>query len=192
MRPDSENSGFTRAACAELLIDAGAVVTPSVCEGLLQSRARGLLQLFQRKGLLPRTLKFLAALGDLDAVRTALDENGNDLATVNEAFVCACRFEHEAVASLLLERCIALDPELGDTIDGSVGPPGLRQVLHRTRGPAARDSGRAVEGVRHGAGQRARSTDGDLTAFVRGLQREPWLLGEACVEFQAGSSGRPR
>ena len=112
---------FTRAACAELLIDAGAVVTPSVCEGLLESRARGLLQLFQRKGLLPRTLKFLAALGDLDAVRTALDENGNDLATVNEAFVCACRFEHEAVASLLLERSIALDPELGTHVDGSVG-----------------------------------------------------------------------
>ena len=34
---------FTRAACAELLIDAGAVVQPSVCEGLLRSRARGLL-----------------------------------------------------------------------------------------------------------------------------------------------------
>ena len=60
---------FTRAACAELLIDAGAVVMPSVCDGLLQSRARGLLQLFQRRGLLPRTLKFFAALGDLDAVR---------------------------------------------------------------------------------------------------------------------------
>ena len=60
---------FTRAASAELLIDAGAVVAPSVCEGLLRSRARGLLQLFQRKGLLPRTLKFFAALGDLDAVR---------------------------------------------------------------------------------------------------------------------------
>src|SRR5437773_6392033 len=51
---------FTRGACAELLIDAGAVVIPSVCEGLLESRARGLLELFQRKGLLPRTLKFLA------------------------------------------------------------------------------------------------------------------------------------
>ena len=34
---------FTRGACAELLIDAGAVVTPSVCEGILRSRARGLL-----------------------------------------------------------------------------------------------------------------------------------------------------
>ena len=109
---------FTRAASAELLIDAGAVVAPSVCEGLLMSRARGLLQLFQRKGLLPRTLKFLAALGDLDAVRTSLDEGGNDPAAVNEAFVCACRFEHEAVASFLLERLIALDPELGKHIDG--------------------------------------------------------------------------
>jgi hypothetical protein len=112
---------FTRAACAELLIDAGAVVKPSVCGGILESRARGLLQLFHRKGLLPRTLKFFAALGDLDAVRTALDENGNDLATVNDAFVCACRFDHEAVASLLLERSIALDPELGKQVDGSLG-----------------------------------------------------------------------
>src|SRR5262245_6241800 len=66
---------FTRAACAELLIDAGAIVKSSVCKGLIESRARGLLQLFQRKGLMPRTLEFLAALGDIDGVRTALDEN---------------------------------------------------------------------------------------------------------------------
>src|SRR5947199_7220039 len=69
---------FTRGACAELLIDAGAVVAPSVCEGILGSRAKGLLDLFRRKGLLPRTLKFLAALGDIDAIRNALDENRND------------------------------------------------------------------------------------------------------------------
>src|SRR5713101_6945519 len=104
---------FTRGACAQLLIDAGAVVMPSVCEGLLRSRARGLLELFQRKGLLPGTLKFRAALGNIDAVRTALDENGNNLAAVTEAFTIACGFEHEAVASLLLEQCIALDSELG-------------------------------------------------------------------------------
>src|SRR5438093_1296823 len=114
---------FTRGQCAELLIDAGAVVMPSVCEGLLRSRARGLLQLFRRKGLLPRTLKFLAALGDIDAVRITLDENGNDLAAVTEAFTIACGFEHEAVASLLLGRCVALDRELGAHIDGSVGRP---------------------------------------------------------------------
>jgi len=28
--------------------------------------------------------------------------------------------------------------------------------------------------------------DGDLTAFVRGFERERWLLGEACVGFQVG------
>ena len=64
--PNREQT-FTRAECAELLIDAGAVVKPSVCERLIESRARGLLQLFRRKGLLPRTLTFLVALGDLDA-----------------------------------------------------------------------------------------------------------------------------
>jgi hypothetical protein len=83
---------FTRADCAELLIDAGAVVIASVCEEVLSSRARGLLQLFQRKGLLPRTLKFFAALGDIDAVRTALNEHEN---------------EHESIASLLLDEAIA-------------------------------------------------------------------------------------
>jgi hypothetical protein len=38
---------FTRRECAELLLDAGAVVAPSVCDGLLHSRARGLI----RRGL---------------------------------------------------------------------------------------------------------------------------------------------
>ena len=118
--PDREQT-FTRAACAELLIDAGAVVSTSVCEGLIRDRARGLLRLFERRGLLPRTLKFRAALGDRDAVTASLDENGNDLAVVNDSFMIACRFEQEAVASLLLERSIALDPELGKHVDGSLG-----------------------------------------------------------------------
>src|SRR5213596_506131 len=129
----SREQTFTRAACAELLIDAGAVVAPSVCDGLIASRARGLLQLFHRKGLLPRTLTFLSALGDLDAVRASLDENGNDLAAVNEALMCACRFEHEAVASLLLERSIALDPELGKHVAGSVGRLAFVKYLIKER-----------------------------------------------------------
>jgi hypothetical protein len=178
---------FTRAACAELLIDAGAVVAPLVCEGLIESRARGLLQLFQRKGLLPRTLKFLAALGDLDAVGAALDENGNDLAIVNEAFVCAYSFEHEAVASLLLERSIALDPELGKHVDGSLGRlafikyfiekvPAHAIVVGPWKAFVMEQVSRAV-------------LDGDLPAFVRELQREPWLLGDAWVWFQADLIG---
>jgi hypothetical protein len=173
---------FTRAESAELLIDAGAVVAPSVCEGLLRSRARGLLQLFQRRGLLPRTLKFFAALGDLDAVRTALGEDANDLATVNEAFVCACRFEREAVASLVLERSISLDAELGTHVDGRVGRLAFIKYFIDQRPAHATAVGPwkafVMEQVKRAI------LDGDLDAFVRGLQREPWLLGESSVWFQ--------
>jgi hypothetical protein len=174
---------FTRAACAELLIEAGAVVMPSVCEGLIESRARGLLQLFQRKGLLPRTLKFFAAVGELDAVRNALDENGHDLATVNDAFVCACRFEHEAVASLVLERSIALDPELGKHIDGSTDRVSFIRCFKKSDLAQAAALGLwkafVMEQVRRTV------QDGDVTALVGVLRREPWLLGDAYVAFQA-------
>jgi Ankyrin repeats (many copies) len=192
---------FTRAACAELLIDAGAVVQPSVCEGLLRSRARELLELFRRKGLLPGTLKFHAALGDIDAVRTALDENGNDLAAVTEAFTIACGFEHEPVASLLLERCIALDPELGAHIDGSVGRhaflsyfienrPGHATAVGLWKGFVMEQVSRAVSSWSgHSTSVTPPIGDSDLTAFVRLFQREPWLLGEAFVEFQADIIG---
>jgi len=183
--PDREQV-FTRAACAELLIDAGAVVTPSVYEGLIESRARGLLQLFQRKGLLPLTLKFFSALGDLDAVRASLGESGHDLAAINDAFLCACRFEHERVASLLLERSIALDPELGKHIDGSVGRLAFVKYLMEKRNLDFTQTPAAGPWQAFLLGQVMRTVhDGDLTAFVRGLQREPWLLGDAYVWFQA-------
>jgi hypothetical protein len=164
-------------------------VAPSVCESILQSRARGLLELFRRKGLLPRTLEFFAALGDLDAVRTALDGNGDDAAVVNEAFVRACLFHHEAVALLLLERAIILDPELGKKVDGNVGRPAFAKSFIGTQ----------PENVRELAGQAAtvglwkvfvmkQVTEAvherDLTAFVSELQREPWLLGDDFVWFQ--------
>jgi hypothetical protein len=174
---------FTRGACAELLIDAGAVVMPSVCDGLLRSRARGLLALFHRKGLLPRTLRFFAALGDVDGVRAALAANGNDLETVNEAFVCACHFEHEAVASLLLERSIALDTELGRQIDGSTDRVSFIKAFEKSNFAQVAELGLWKVFVM----ERIRRTipDRDVTALVGGLQREPWLLGDACVAFQA-------
>jgi hypothetical protein len=179
---------FTRGACAELLIDAGAVVMPSVGEGLIESRARGLLQLFQRKGLLPRTLKFVAALGDLDAVRTTLDETGTDLATVNEAFACACRFAHEAVASLLLERSMALDPELGAHVDGSLGRrPFIKYFIDTRVAHATTAAGPWKAFVMEQVSRAAH--DGDVTAFVSTLERERWLLGDTYVEFQAGLVG---
>jgi len=184
---DSERERwFTRAACAELLIDAGGVVTPYVLNGLLDSRARGLLQLLQRKGLLPRTLKFFAALGDLDGVRAALNENGNDLKTVNEAFVCACRFAHEAVASVLLERSISLDPELGKHIDGHTDRLAFIKSFNRSdRSDLAQVAALGLWKV-FVMGQVQRAHDErDLALFVGELQREPWLLGDAHVTFQA-------
>lgn len=185
---------FTRAACAEVLIDAGAVVLPSVCEGIVNSRAQGLLQLFQRKGLLPRTLKFFAALGDIEAVRTTINEN--DLPAVAEAFTIACSFEHEEIASLLLDQAIALDPELGSHVDADLGRDAFIKYFIENRPPHATDVGlrkafvmeQVNRAVYSWSGSEAslkdRRGDSDLLTFVSLLQREPWLLGEDFVEFQ--------
>ena len=175
---------FTRADCAELLIDAGAVVTQPVPAGILRSRARGLLQLFQRKGLLPRTLEFDAALGDIDAVRSTLDDKDNDFAIVNEAFMHACGFQHEFVAGVLLERLIALDPELGARIDGSIGRQAFVKYFVENRPANALTAGPWKAFVMQQISRALQ--DDDLPAFVNGLQREPWLLGDACVDFQNG------
>jgi hypothetical protein len=184
---------FTRAECAELLIDAGAVVAPSVCEGILASRARGLLQLFQRKGLLPRTLKFYAALGEIDAVRTSLDEN---LSVITAAFTIACNFNHEAIALLVLDRAIALDHDLGARVDESIGRTAFVSYFIENRPPHATEVGlwkalvmeRVNRAVYSWTGSEASFKDprgqSDLPAFVSLLQSEPWLLGEAFVEFQ--------
>ena len=185
---DAEREGwYTRAACAEVLIDAGAVVPPSVCEGLLASRAKGLLQLFERKGLLPRTLKFRVALRDLNAVRTLIDSDTDDFPTLHEAFVCACRFAYEDIASLLLDRLIALDAELGGRIDKGPGRlPFIRYLIkHRwlnlipvtPDGPWQAFVMQQVVRAIH---------DRDVTAFARGLQRDAWMLDDACVDFQVG------
>jgi hypothetical protein len=167
-----------------------------VCEEILSSRARGLLQLFQRKGLLPRTLKFFAALGDIDAVRTALDENENDLPAVTEAFTNACSFEHESIASLLLEEVIAHDPELGPLIDGSIGRLAFVSYFIDNRPSHATEIGLwkafVMEHVKRAVYSWSGSEtslkdprgDSDLPAFVSLLHRERWLLGEAFVEFQ--------
>jgi hypothetical protein len=180
---------FTRRACAALLLDAGAVVVPSVCDDLLRSRARGLLELFRSKGLLPATLRFSAALGDLGAVRTALDENGRDPAEVAEAFVRACLFRHQEVARVLLQRAIVLDPALGKTLPGTAGELAFVESFLDT------SPGNVSELAEHAASfglwkisVMARTTEAlharDLTAFAGELQREPWLLEDECLGFQ--------
>jgi hypothetical protein len=179
---------FTRAACAELLIDAGAVVAPSVCDGLIASRTMGLLDLFRRRGLLPQSLRFFAALGDVNGVRACLDANGDDLAAVNQAFMCACHLQHATAAAMLLDRSITLDAELGTQIDGGPGRSAFVQyimaeseVLAFTNADPAGPWQAFVMRQLVGA-----VNDGDLTSFVGGLRGEAWMLADACVKFQVG------
>jgi hypothetical protein len=175
---------FTRKACAEFLLDAGAVVTPSVCDGLIRSRAKGLIDLFHRRGLLPQSLRFLAALGDLDGVRARLDANADDLITVNEAFLYACHLGHATVAALLLDRSITLDAELGKRIDSGPGHSKFIQYFMENK-PDVNDPDpfRPWEAFVRQHVLRAMD-DGDLPSFVSLLQRDAWLLSNASVKFQ--------
>jgi hypothetical protein len=177
---------FTRPACAEILLDAGAVVAPPVCDGLIRSRAKGLIDLFNRRGLLPRSLKFLAAVGDVDSVRARLDTTFDDLDAVNEAFLYACHLQHAAAAALLLDRSITLDGDLGKRIDSGPGRFAFVQYFIANKPDVSNpDEGGPWQAfVKQQVVQAMR--DGDLPAFVDLLRRERWMLSETCIEFQAG------
>jgi hypothetical protein len=169
---------FTRAECAAWLIDAGAVVMPAVLEGLLASRARGLLQLFHRKRLLPPTLRFLAALGELDAVKKGLA--AADAQEINSAFMIAGRFKHEAIASLLLERAITLDSELAGHVEEVGRAAFVKHFIDNGADLTTSDPWRAFVKGRIDMAMR----DDDFAAFINGFQRAPWLLGESEIPFQ--------
>jgi hypothetical protein len=141
------------------------------------------LQLLLRKGVLPHTLDVLAALGDIDGVRDCLESTrpGGDVATVTHAFLCACGFQHKAVAALLLSHCIELDPALGERLEKWRGRSGFIDYL-------------AEHQVVYGSPWqtivinelKAAMHANDLEEFNRWLQREPDLLGESNVELQVG------
>jgi hypothetical protein len=157
------------------------------------------LQLFRRRGLLPRTLAFFVALGDLDGVRACFDERGrlrpgaagtevtNERVAVDEAFMYACRYRQEPIAAFLLERCIALDPALGREIDSWRGRAAF--VEYMVANEVGRDDSdpepfspwRAF--VMHRVSRAVHG--GDAAALVRLLRETPWLLGESGVPFQA-------
>jgi len=125
-----------------------------------------------------------------------LDENENDLPAVSEAFTIACSFEHEMIASLLLDRIITLDPELGAHIDGSIGQLAFARYFIDNRPRHATEIGlwkafvmeRVSRAVYSWSGSESSLKnprgDSDLPAFVELLHREPWLLAEDFVEFQ--------
>jgi hypothetical protein len=176
---------FTRAECAGILLNAGAFVAPSICDGLIAARARVLIDLFHRRGLLPRTLKFFAALGDVDSIRARLDTNVDDSAAVNEAFMYACHLQHASAAGLLLDRSIALDAELGRRIDGGPGRSAFIRYFIANKPDVDRADTFAAPWQSFVKKQISRSLhEGGLTSFADGLRREEWLLSDEQVEFQ--------
>jgi ankyrin repeat protein len=173
---------FTRIECAEFLLEAGSKVEPAIWEHAIRARAKGVLRLLLRKGVLPRTLEVLAALGDIDGVRDCLESTrpGGNLAAVTHAFLCACGFQHKAVAALLLSRSIELDPELGGRVEEWRGRSGFIDYLaeHAVyESPWRTVVMNELQAAMHG---------NDLEEFNRWLQREPDLLGESNLALQVG------
>jgi hypothetical protein len=188
---------YTRPVAAEMLIDAGATVERSTWEHVIWTGGRGMLHLLARKNALPLTLPVLAALGDEAAVRVRLDESGehddverpDDRSVISQALMNACRFKHTGVASRLLERSVALDPDLGRRIDRWQDRQAFVEFL--IQHPASVWSGGPTEGpattpweafvIR----QLTSALDGnDLSAFRRWLQDEQWVIRPAFVQVQ--------
>jgi hypothetical protein len=181
---------FTRLECAEFLLDAGAVANPAIWEDAIRARATAVLQLLSRKGVLPRSLDTLAALGDYDGVRDCLDPSrahpSGDATAVTQAFLSACRFGHRAVAALILDRCIKLDPALGQRVDKWRGRSGFIDYLvehpQRYGSPWQPVVGPWQTVVRS---EVLTAIDEDnLQDFTTWLQKEPDLLSESNLALQ--------
>lgn len=174
--PEREQA-FTRPACAELLIDAGALVDPKLWRDVVTSRADGMLHLLWRKGVLPDNLVVRAALGDLAAVQAQMNDASDE--TLDEALLRAARFGRTPTAEALLDARIARDPTLGKRIDGGPGRPGF--VAYLAEHPD--DFGApwrtyAVNELMHAIEAR------DLAAFRRMLRADPDLLGPSSIGLQ--------
>jgi hypothetical protein len=169
----SREQAFTRIACAEFLLDAGAIPDAEIWEGAIRAHAKGVLQLLSRKGVLPRTLDVLTALGDENGVRECLAER--DAAAVTHAFLTACGFQHKPVAALLLNRLIEFDAALGDRVDRWRGRSGFIDYL--AEHPLYGSPWRTVVMNELIAAMRGNN----LEEFNRWLQQERDLLSESDV-----------
>jgi hypothetical protein len=112
--------------------------------------------------------------------------------------VIACRFEHEAIASVLLDQATALDPELGARVDGSVGRQAFIKYFIENRPAHATTVSPWKAFVMEQVNRAVYSWSGsetsftsprgisEVTTFVNLLRREPWLLDAAFMHFQTG------
>lgn len=185
---------YTRPEAAEALIDAGAIVEPATCEHVIKTGASGMLRMLARKQAIPRTLSVLAALGDTTAAHAWLDgsaerssnEPGNEETLIDRALMVACRFKHVETATTLLERAIALDPDLGRKIDAWNSRGAFVEFLAQQPGLLWQDASMSpwqTFAVCQLSSARDRNA---LTEFRRWLADEPWFLQPAFVKQQAG------
>ncbi|MEP6494338.1 MAG: ankyrin repeat domain-containing protein [bacterium] len=190
---------YTRPVAAEILIDAGVTIERSTWEYLIGTGAAGMLQLLARKHAIPPTLPVLAALGDDDAVRAILaqspmreDTEGLDeRIVIGRALMNACRFKHTTIALRLLERSIALDPDLGRRIDRWQGRRAFVEFL--IQHPGSHWSGGPTDGPEKTLWESfvireltSALDDNDLPGFCRWLEEEAWVLQPSFVPVQVG------
>jgi ankyrin repeat protein len=189
--PERERT-YTRPAAAELLIDAGATVEQKTWMHVIRTGSSGMLRLLGRKNALPQTLPVLAALGDDAAVRSLLQGSNegddtagnNDCAAIGRAFLIACRFKHKDIATHLLDRMIALDPELGGRIDRWQNREAFVQFLMEQPGILWQETETSVWETFVICQLAAARDRNDLPAFRRWLEGEPWILDGACLSAQ--------
>jgi ankyrin repeat protein len=178
---------YTRPAAAELLIDAGAKVDRNTLENVIKPGASGMLQLFARKNVLPRTLYVLAALGDDEAIRARLDDGAtpSDRVALGRALMSACRFKHVGVALRLLDCAIALDPDLGRRIARWQGREAFVEFLMQHPGALWRMRPETTLWQAFVELQLRDARDrNDLPAFQRWLDDEPWVLQRPFIGVQ--------
>ena len=201
---------YNRPVAAEILIDAGATVDRSTWEHVIATGAAGMLHLLARKNALPRTLPVLAALGDDEAVRAWLEESvGRDAAeeahlsaearrakaderiVIGRALMNACRFKHTGIALQLLERSVALDPDLGRRIDRWQDRQAFIEFLIQHPASWATEGSETTPWQAFVIRQLTSALDAnDLRAFRRWLEDEPWALQSSFVQVQIGVIGR--
>src|SRR5205823_13326440 len=124
--------------------------------------------------------------------RDDAEESSNEQSVIGHALMTACRFKHTDVALRLLERSIALDPELGRRIDRwqrserseqSEGRKAFVEFLAQQPGVLWRESGTPWETfvVLQLGSARDRN---DLPGFRRWLDDEPWVLQRSFTQVQ--------
>ena len=189
--PERERT-YTRPVAAEMLIDAGATVERETWMHVLKTGASGMLHLLTRKNAVPQTLQVLAALGDDAAVRARLEESGerddpeesfDEQSVIDHALMTACRWKHTEVALRLLDRSIALQPELGRRIDRWESRQAFVEFLSQQPGLLWHEQSTPWETFVIAQLARARDRN-DLPAFRRWLDDEPWVLQDSFINVQ--------